>query len=109
MAFLVDHNTSRDEAIFLPFLGEEAAVNRGPALIAVRSNALVCPIFLLRDKDKYVLCMEEPLDPLELQGTSEEKIEAVTRFYTAAVERIVRRAPEQWFWMHNRWKTKKRA
>lgn len=40
-AFLADHNTSRSEAFFLPFLGEEAAVNKGPAVLAVRAKALV--------------------------------------------------------------------
>ena len=43
-AFLADHNTSRSEAFFLPFLGEEAAVNKGPAVLAVRAKALVWPI-----------------------------------------------------------------
>lgn len=49
-AFLADHNTSRSEAFFLPFLGEEAAVNKGPAVLAVRAKALVWPIALIRDR-----------------------------------------------------------
>ncbi len=107
VAFLVDHNTGSSESIFLPFLGEEAAVNKGPALLAVRANAKIWPIFLLRENGKYVMCMEEPLDTATLTGSTEEKIEAAARFYTQAMERAVRRAPEQWFWMHNRWKTRR--
>ena len=106
-AFLADHNTGRSEAFFLPFLGEEAAVNKGPAVLAVRGKALVWPIFLMRDGDRYRLVMEEPLDAALLQGDVEAKSREVAVFYTEAIERMVRRAPEQWFWMHNRWKTKR--
>ena len=106
-AFLADHNTGRSEAFFLPFLGEEAAVNKGPAVLAVRGKALVWPVFLMRDGDRYRLIMEEPLDAALLQGDAESRSRAVAVFYTGAIERMVRRAPEQWFWMHNRWKTKR--
>lgn len=107
VAFLVDHNTGSSESVFLPFLGEEAAVNKGPALLAVRANAKIWPIFLLRKNGKYILTQEEPLDTATLHGSTEEKIEEAARFYTQAMERAVRRAPEQWFWMHNRWKTRR--
>ena len=105
--FLADHNTSRSEAFFLPFLGEEAAVNKGPAVLAVRAKALVWPIALIRDGDRYRIIIEEPLDTALLEGDAEEKALAVAAFYTEANERMVRRAPDQWFWMHNRWKTKR--
>ena len=105
-AFLVDHNTGHDEAVFLPFLGEEAAVNKGPALLAVRSHAQIWPMFLLRDGENYVLHMDDPMDTALLEGDTDSKILATARFYTEAVERAVRFTPEQWFWMHNRWKTK---
>ena len=107
-AFLVDHNTSQSEAVFLPFLGEEAAVNKGPALLAVRAHALVWPITLLREPDgTYNLQILEPLDTTTLEGSVETKIEATAAFYTQQMELMVHKAPEQWFWMHNRWKTKR--
>lgn len=106
VAFLVDHNTSQDEALFLPFLGELAAINMGPALLAVRSNALVLPLFLIRENSNYILWVDEPLDTCSLKGCNVEKIEIVARFYTEAVERAILRSPNQWFWMHNRWKTR---
>ncbi|SIN78485.1 lysophospholipid acyltransferase family protein [Halodesulfovibrio marinisediminis] len=105
-AFLVDHNTKRKEAIFTDFLGETAAVNSGPAFLALRGKALVVPTFLIRnEKGGYTFIIEEPLDTTKLEGTREEKLQQITRFYTDAIERIVRKHPEQWFWMHNRWKT----
>lgn len=106
-AFLVDHNTQHKEAIFLPFLGEVAAVNAGPALLAVRAGASIWPGFLLREgKGRYVLHVDAPLRTSELTGTPQERLEAAARFYTEAVERFVRQYPEQWFWMHRRWKTR---
>ncbi|MDD2220050.1 MAG: acyltransferase [Desulfoplanes sp.] len=106
-AFLVDHNCSRSEAIFLPFLGKIAAVNMGPALLALRSQALVLPVFLLRNgESNYMLRLSTPLDTVTLTGTREEKIRAIAGFYTGEVETMVRNYPEQWFWMHKRWKTR---
>ena len=106
VAFLVDHNTMRHEAEFLPFLGEEAAVNAGPALLAVRGKALVWPVVLVRDGKDYVFRLQKPLDTTELTGTREENILETAKFYTKATENFIHKAPEQWFWMHERWKTK---
>lgn len=106
-AFLVDHNTSRQEAIFLPFLGEDAAVNFGPALLALRAKALVAPIFLIRQpQNKYKLIVGDALDTAALQGSIAEKSKQIAEFYTKTVEDIIRLYPEQWFWMHRRWKTR---
>ena len=106
VAFLVDHNTMRHEAEFLPFLGEEAAVNAGPALLAVRGKALVWPVVLVRDGKDYVFRLQKPLDTTKLTGTREENILETAKFYTKATENFILEAPEQWFWMHERWKTK---
>lgn len=109
VAFLVDHNTRRRaEAEFIPFLGEEASVNAGPALLAVRGKALVWPVVLQRDGRDYVFRLQKPLDTAELTGTREENIRETALFYTRAIEKFILDAPEQWFWMHERWKTKAR-
>ena len=107
VGFLVDHNASRKEAVFLPFFNDIAAVNMGPAMLAVRAKAMVYPSFLRRDGVKsYTLHLHEPLDVTTLEGSLSEKIRQVAAFYTKAVEGEVRQCPEQWFWMHNRWKTR---
>ncbi len=106
-AFLVDHNCGRRKAVFLPFLGEVAAVNFGPALIAVRTRALVFPIFLVRNgKGRYILWPKRPLDTLELKGDLKSKVKKVCEFYTKEVEHMVHKYPAQWYWIHNRWRTK---
>ncbi len=106
-AFLVDHNCNRREAVFLPFLGRDAAVNVGPALLALRGKALVVPVFLLRTENgAYSLNVHKALDTTALTGGISERVKAIAEFYTRAVEREVRLCPEQWFWMHKRWKTR---
>jgi KDO2-lipid IV(A) lauroyltransferase len=108
IGFLVDHNPHRDEAIFLPFLGKIAGVNIGPAVLAVRAKALVWPAFVIRqdeDNPKYILHTEPWLDCAALTGSYEERVRFVAEFYTRAVERAVRKYPQQWLWMHKRWKT----
>ncbi|GAB1410437.1 lysophospholipid acyltransferase family protein [Desulfovibrionales bacterium] len=105
-AFLVDHNCRHDEAEFLPFLGQIAAVNKGPAILALRAKAQVWPIFPLRLRQGgFRLIVQPPLDTTTLTGSRQERITALCRFYTQAVESMVLRWPEQWFWMHRRWKT----
>lgn len=104
--FLVDHNTKRSQSVFLPFLREYAAVNMGPALLALRSKAIVWPIFMVREGDGYVIRNREPLDTQALEGSLREKVNQVATFYTQEVETMVHKYPEQWFWMHRRWKTR---
>jgi len=105
-AFMVDHNTGTSEAVFLPFLGRVAAVNRGPALLALRAGAVVQPMFLLREgQGGYALYLEPTLDTRTVTGTNDEKIQKIALFYTQVVERMVRSHPEQWYWLHKRWKT----
>jgi KDO2-lipid IV(A) lauroyltransferase len=106
-AFLVDHNTNRREAGFLPFLEDTAAVNLGPASIALRVKAAVYPVFLLRDgKGGHILHMLPPLRTEDLKGDIKQRVRSSACFYTETVDEMVRRYPDQWFWMHRRWKTR---
>lgn len=106
-AFLVDHNCRKAEAQFLPFLGETAAVNKGPAILALRAKAEVWPFFLIRlPRGRFRAVTLPCLDTAALGGDRAERIEAICRFYTRAVEDMVLRYPQQWFWMHRRWKTR---
>ena len=106
-AFLVDHNTGSDEALFLPFLGETAAVNQGPALLALRGKAVLYAVFLIRKPDAtYEIHTAGPFDASGLQGSIAERSRQIAEFYTRTSEEFIRRYPEQWFWMHRRWKTR---
>lgn len=104
--FLVDHNCQQAEAAFFPFLGKIAAVNKGPAILALRAKAEVWPFFLLRlPHGRFRAVTLPPLDTRDLSGDRQGRIMEICRFYTGVVEQMVLRYPEQWFWMHRRWKT----
>lgn len=108
IGILIDQNVSRDEGVFVDFFGYPAATNRGPALIAMKSNTAVIPLFIIRE-GKYrhkIICGEEI--PLHRSGDVGRDILENTKRFTAVVESSVRKYPEQWFWMHQRWKTRPR-
>jgi KDO2-lipid IV(A) lauroyltransferase len=73
----------------------------------MRTNAAILPGFLTwrEDEEKYVLEFDEPLTFVHT-GSYEEDIVTNTQICTAAIERWVRRFPEQWLWVHRRWKTR---
>lgn len=106
-AFLVDHSAQRSEGTFIDFLGEPASVNIGPAMLALRGKAMVYPVFLIRHPEYvYELVTRPPLDTTTLEGSISDRVRQIAEFYTRAVEEIVREYPEQWMWMHERWKKK---
>ncbi len=106
LGLIADQN-AREQGIFVPFFGRAAATFRGPALLALRSGA---PIFLgvsLREPGvpaRYRVTVERIA--VAPTGDLEEDVRALTLAHTAALERAVRAAPEQYFWQHRRWKTR---
>jgi KDO2-lipid IV(A) lauroyltransferase len=104
VALVADQN-ARESGVFVPFFGRAASTARGPALFALRSGA---PIVL-------GTCLREPGWPQRYRvslrrigaaptGELEDDVIRLTREHTAALERAVRAAPEQYFWQHKRWK-----
>jgi KDO2-lipid IV(A) lauroyltransferase len=77
------------------------------ARVAARTGAAVVPGFLLWDEgeQKYVLHFGEEL-PVVSTGDAEKDAEVNTAGFTAVIESYIRRYPEQWLWMHRRWKTR---
>ncbi|TMG81199.1 MAG: lysophospholipid acyltransferase family protein, partial [Betaproteobacteria bacterium] len=75
---------------------------------ALATGAPVLPAASWREPDgRHVLRFEEPVAAVERDNVNEE-IRLTTRAYNAALERLVLRHPEQWFWVHRRWKTSRR-
>jgi KDO2-lipid IV(A) lauroyltransferase len=102
---LMDQNVRREEGVFVPFFGQPAATNKGLALLALKTGAPVVPVFLVREETgfKGLILPEVPLIDT---GDKEKDIEANTLAYNRVIESVVRQYPEQWFWVHRRWKTK---
>src|SRR5215472_5396270 len=103
---LSDHNTSV-ESVFVKFFGVLAATTSGLARIALRTDAAVVPGFLSWDSEvrKYRLRFEVAI-ALKRTGNEEVDIVANTQCFTRVIEDNVRAHPDQWLWVHKRWKTR---
>lgn len=107
VGILMDTNMTPPQGVFVPFFGVEACTASGMARIALKTEAAVVPGFLLwepREK-KYVLHFGTELN-LVRTGDTESDAVANTALFTSVIERYVRQYPEQWLWMHRRWKTR---
>jgi phosphopantetheine--protein transferase-like protein len=102
--FPFDQFAAGRDGIQVEFFGHPAGTFRSLAIIARATGAPVVPAATWREPDgHHVLRFEEPLTPLECEDYDEE-IRRNTRAYNAALERLILRHPEQWWWMHRRWK-----
>ena len=102
IAVLPDQNA--DDA-FVPFFGHPTGTVLGPAVMAKRANALIVPAFCLRTgPGRYRFAVQDPLDGAT---TSLDPTEIMARYYQA-LESACREAPEQYLWMHDRWKSARR-
>jgi KDO2-lipid IV(A) lauroyltransferase len=106
VVFLIDQDT-RVEGVHVPFFGREAYTPSGPARIALRTGAPVMPGCMIREADGRNRMELEPSVPLIRTGDLEADIRKNTAVWVETLERMVRRHPEQWVWMHRRWKTPK--
>jgi KDO2-lipid IV(A) lauroyltransferase len=95
------------QGVFVPFFGVLACTASGMARIAAKTEAAVVPGFLLweESEQRYVLHFGEEL-PVIRTGDAEQDALANTASFTAAIERYIRQYPEQWLWLHRRWKTR---
>ncbi len=104
VVFVFDQFAQRPDGIAVDFFGHPAGTFKSPALIAMSTGAPVIPACSWREPDgTHVLRFEEPVEPVECENVS-EAIRQNTRAYNAALERMLLRHPEQWIWMHRRWK-----
>jgi KDO2-lipid IV(A) lauroyltransferase len=105
LATLVDQDAG-PRGQFVEFFGRPASTHKPIALLALKYHALivVTATFKVGDPMKYEACVEDVIDTADYAGET-DSCKAITQRYTAALERLVRRAPEQYFWMHRRWKS----
>jgi KDO2-lipid IV(A) lauroyltransferase len=101
VGFLLDQNVISPDACFVDFLGIRATASTAFAKMAYRSGAAVVPGFALWDDSagRYVLRFEEPVP---MTGDAEQDTQAIQ----AVIERVIRQHPEQWLWIHRRFKTR---
>ncbi|MGZ6238072.1 MAG: lysophospholipid acyltransferase family protein [Syntrophales bacterium] len=106
IGILSDQNVAADEGVFVNFFGRLACTGVGTAVLALQSGAPVLPAFMPRMPDgRYKLLI---LPPVEIARTDDYESDLVvnTQRFTKVIEDVVRQYPDQWFWIHQRWKTK---
>jgi Kdo2-lipid IVA lauroyltransferase/acyltransferase len=107
VGILMDTNMTPPQGVFVDFFGILACTASGLARIALRTNAAVVPGFTVWDSKqrKYVLRFDSAVDLIRT-GDNEADIVANTAKFTKVIEDFVRRYPDQWLWVHRRWKTR---
>jgi KDO2-lipid IV(A) lauroyltransferase len=107
LGILVDLNTLDREAIFVNFFGVPAATTFMVAKLALRTGADVLPVFAPWDRtQKKFLLKIGPAISFEATGEEQGDVRRLTQAFTNVVEDYVRRYPDQWLWIHRRWKTR---
>ena len=91
--------------IFIPFLGKWAATFTTPAVMSLRTGAPIVPFYCRYDRitDRMLARVYPPVS-ITPTGDREADIRQITLAVNATLEEVVREAPEQWFWLHRRWK-----
>jgi KDO2-lipid IV(A) lauroyltransferase len=107
VGILFDQNTTRSEGVFAEFFGIPAATTPAIALFALRAGAAVVPGFLIWDKNlkKHRLRLDPPVELINTGDLSYDLVQNTKRF-NKILESYVRKYPDQWLWIHRRWKTR---
>ena len=105
VALFIDQNMSLKEGIFVEFFGRPACTTDSLAVMALNSEAPVLPCFIVRKSDgSYRLIVNEEV---EISRTDDMDIDVKvnTQRFTKIIEGMIRQYPDQWLWIHQRWKT----
>jgi KDO2-lipid IV(A) lauroyltransferase len=107
LGVLADLNTQQREGVFVPFFNHLACTTAGVATLALRTDATVIPVCAPWNKQrKKFVFRGGPVIELVRTGDDQRDVEINTANFTAAIERHVRMFPDQWLWIHKRWKTR---
>jgi KDO2-lipid IV(A) lauroyltransferase len=107
LGILSDLNSQPHEGVFVPFFGRLACTTAGIATLALKTDAVVIPTCAvwIKERNRYFFHGDPPIE-LVRTGDHEKDVQLNTARFAEAVERMVRMYPEQWLWIHKRWKTR---
>lgn len=107
VGLLIDANTMRDQGVFCDFFGIPACSTTGLAVFALRTDAPVVPGFLIWNDELKKHCLHfEPEVELVRTGDFKQEVKINTARFTKVIEDYARRYPDQWLWVHKRWRTR---
>lgn len=105
VGLLIDQNWSWQEGVFVDFFGRPACTSDGLARLALHTEAPVIPVFMVRQESgKYRLVIGEAVELINT-GQRTKDVLINTQNFTRIIEDMIRKYPDQWFWVHQRWKT----
>jgi len=105
VGILLDQNVTWSEGVFVNFFDRPACTNKGAALLAAASAAAVIPAFIVRKGRRHRIIIGPEIPTVNTGRKSADGVENTFRF-TKVIEEMVRRYPDQWFWVHQRWKSR---
>jgi len=107
VGILPDQDIDSIDGVFVRFFGKDAYTPKGPVLLSLVGSAPIIPLFCIRENGMHHLIIEDPVK-LEITGDREKDVLVNTQKWTDIVEKYIRQYPEQWVWMHKRWKTQQK-
>ncbi len=108
VGILIDQREKRAEGVGVDFFGQNASTTPASAFFALKTGAVVIPVYSIRLKGGKHRIVAEPPVELIVTGNKAEDIRINTQRHTKVLESIIRRFPDQWFWIHRRWKRKEK-
>jgi len=106
LAIMLDQNASWYDGVYIPFFGRIACTNKGFALFALRYNHTVIPIFNIRQNDgRYSIIISPPVSLVRSGDIGRDVVEN-TMVFNKIIEKHIRMAPDNWLWVHRRWRLK---
>lgn len=108
VGILIDQREKRSEGIGVEFFGKKASTTPASAFFALKTGAAVIPAYTIRlEEGRHRFVAEPPVELIET-GDKAEDIRTNTQRHTEVLESIIRRYPDQWFWIHRRWERKQK-
>lgn len=105
VGIVADQDVDSVEGVFINFLGKKAYTPAGPAVLARATGASLVPAVMIREGRSHRLIVNEPIE-LADTGNKEADVVTNTQRWSDVIESYIRKYPDQWVWMHRRWKTK---
>jgi len=105
IGMVVDKRGKPKGGLYCTVFGMPAVTNPAPAFIAIRGNALVLPVYVVKRNKAYHICFSRAVDAAGF-GEGKEGIQALSDFMQSWVASVVRQYPDQWFWLYSRWLTR---
>ena len=104
LGLLVDQNTSENEGLLIDFFGKPARHTPSAAILSRRFNAVIIPVFITtKDHQHYELQFYDPIETEKTDDKEQDILHSVQK-QAKITEEVIKKRPEEWFWLHQRWK-----